>query len=83
MTAFNARLRLIGQTGFPLGVEVDLTGERMTVTAGADQLADWALEEINISAQPDGFHVVAEGEELILNVADNTRFAAAIGLRNF
>ena len=39
MTSFDARLRMIGQTGFPLVVEVDLTGERMTVTAGESELA--------------------------------------------
>ena len=82
MTSFDARLRMIGQTGFPLGVEVDLTGERMTVTAGESRVADWVLAEIMISSLPDGFHIKAEGEEVILNVADKGRFATEVGLRN-
>ena len=80
MTSFDARLRMLGQQGLPLGVEVDLTGDRMTITAGAGQLANWALEEIRVQSLPDGFHIKAEGEEVILNVADKSRFATEVGL---
>ena len=80
MTSFYARLRMIGQTGLPLGVEVDLTGERMTVTAGESEVANWALEEIQISSLPDGFHIEAEGEKVILNLNDDARFAQEVGL---
>lgn len=80
MTSFDARLRLLGQAGFPLGVEVDLTGERMIVTAGREQVADWALDDIRIFSLADGFHIEAEGEEVILNVTDGSRFAAEVGL---
>ncbi len=79
MTSFDARLRVMGETGFPLGVEVDLTGGRMIVTAGSTQVADWALEDIRITSSPDGFHIYAEGEEVILNVTDGARFASEIG----
>lgn len=71
---------MLGQTGFPLGVEVDLTSERMTVNAGDVQVADWMLDEIKIFFLPDGFHVKAEGEEIILNVIDDVGFAAEVGL---
>lgn len=80
MTSFDARLRLLGQTGLPLGVEVDLNGERMRVTAGDNVLADWLLDDITISAHADGFHVKAEGEEVVLNVTDQASFAAIVGL---
>lgn len=80
MTSFDARLRLVGQSGLPLGVEVDLTGERMSVTAGGSQIADWALQDISIAPLPDGFHIEAEGEEVVLNVTDGARFAAEIGI---
>ncbi|MDH3189278.1 MAG: hypothetical protein OEM39_01355 [Acidimicrobiia bacterium] len=79
MTSFDARLRMLGHTGLPLGVEVDLTGERMTVTAGGAHVANWALKDITISSLPDGFHIEAEGEEVILNLTDEERFARAIG----
>lgn len=78
MTSFDARLRLIGETGLPLGVEVDITGERMVVSAGESVVADWPLDEITISLLADGFHIDAEGEEIVLNVSDERRFTIAI-----
>ena len=80
MTSFDARLRLIGQSGLPLGVEVDLTGDRMIVNTTDALVADWALDEIRVSSLPDGFHVKAEGEEIVLNVTERSRFAEELGL---
>jgi len=79
MTAFDARLRIIGQRGFPLGVEVDLTEERMLVTNGDTAIADWSFNDIAIYPTASGYRIDAEGEEVILNVIDSKRFAAAIG----
>ena len=78
MTSFDGRLRLIGRPGFPLGVEIDLTGERMKVTADGEPVADWRLRDIRISALPHGFHIEAEGEEILLNVSDSARFAVEL-----
>ncbi len=74
MASFDARLRLVGQSGLPLGVEIDVTGERLVVMTGPQLLADWSLDEIKISALADGLHVEAEGEEIVLNVPDERRF---------
>ncbi len=82
MTSFDARLRLRGQGGLPLGVEIDLTGDRMRVTADGTFVANWALHEIAISPQGDGFHIEAEGEEVILNLIDPEKFATEIGIHN-
>lgn len=81
MTSFDARLRIVGESGFPLGVEVDLTGERMILTTEGRNLADWPLEEIRIFPTPSGFRIDAEGEAVILNVTDGDKFAAEIGPR--
>ena len=81
MASFDARLRLNGDTGLPLGVEVDLTDGRMKVRSGNKELADWNTDRIRVSALQDGFHVRAEGEEVILNVTDDARFAIELGLR--
>jgi hypothetical protein len=80
MTSFDARLRIIGDTTIPLGVEVDLTGERMVVTTDGNTLANWSLDDIQILARGNGFLIEAEGEEVILNVSDEARFATEIGL---
>jgi hypothetical protein len=79
MTSFDARFRLIGESGFPLGVEIDLTSDRMVVMVDGQSLADWSLNEIKVHSRPDGFHIAAEGEEIILNVSDGARFAREIG----
>jgi len=81
MSSYDARLRLNGESGLPLGVEVDLTDGRMKVRSGRRELADWEVDQIRVSALQDGFHVRAEGEEVILNVSDDARFAIELGLR--
>lgn len=79
MTAFDGRLRVIGQTGFPLGVEVDLTTDRMVVSTDGSNIADWSLNDIRITPTASGFRIEAEGEEVILNVTDTEAFTNAIG----
>lgn len=81
MSSYEGHLRIEGDPQPPVGVEIDLTGERMRVTSGDMALADWSLEEIRVSALTDGFHVRAEGEEVILEVPEDGRFAIELGLR--
>ena len=83
MGSFNARLRVIGQTGFPVPVVLDLTDEQLTVTTDSGRLANWNIAEIDISTRADGFHVEAEGEEILLNVTDSARFAVELGVVDF
>ena len=59
----------------------DLDGERMRLNSNGVEVADWSLEEIRVAALPDGFHVRAEGEEVVLEVFDDGRFAIDLGLR--
>jgi hypothetical protein len=53
----------------------------MVVTAGRDVLADWAVHDIRVHHLPDGFHVKAEGEEVVINVSDGVLFASEIHRR--
>lgn len=78
MTSFDARLRIVGESGLPLGVEIDLSSERMVLKAAGKPLADWDLESIRIVPTPSGFRVDAEGEAVILNVTDSERFVKEI-----
>ncbi len=82
MTSFDARLRLVGQPGLPLGVVVDLTGKQMSVIVDGQQLASWSLEEIEVAQSSDGFHIEVEGEEVILNVNERVRFATEVRSRS-
>ncbi len=52
---------------------LDLTDDRLTMTIGDEEVADWAREGMRISALPDGFHIRAEGEAIVLEVEDNGR----------
>jgi hypothetical protein len=82
MSAYDAQLRLSGTDDPPISVVIDLTDERIAMTAGDMEVGDWARDQVRVSAMPDGFHVRAEGEELILDVTDDARFALDLGLRN-
>lgn len=82
MSAYEAWLRVSGEDEPPIGVEIDLNDERLKVKAGDIEVGNWSREEIRISALVDGFHLRAEGEEIILDVTDDARFALDLGLRN-
>lgn len=82
MAAYDARLRMERTTQPPINVRIDLTEERMTMISGDIEVADWALAEIRVSPMPDGFHIRAEGDEVILDVTDDARFALDLGLRH-
>ena len=82
MSAYDAQLRLSGTDDAPISVVVDLTNERLTMMAGDIEVGDWPRDQVRVSAMPDGFHVRAEGEEIILDVTDDARFALDLGLRN-
>ncbi|HJQ76480.1 MAG TPA: hypothetical protein VJ948_04365, partial [Acidimicrobiia bacterium] len=75
MTAYDARLRLDGADEAPIQVVIDLTDDRLTMKSGDVEVADWSRSEIRVSPLLDGFHIRAEGEEIILDVTDEARFA--------
>lgn len=82
MTAYDARLRLGGIDEAPINVLIDLTDDRFTMTSGEVEVGDWARHEIRVAPLLDGFHIRVEGEEIILDVTDEARFALDLGLRN-
>jgi hypothetical protein len=82
MTAYDARLQIEGEDAQPLPVTVDLTGDRLTMSINDQEVAAWAKEEMRIQALPDGFHIRAEGEAIVLDVTDDAQFALELGLRN-
>jgi hypothetical protein len=82
MTDYAARLRLRGIDDAPIQVLIDLTDDRFTVRSGDIEVADWERDQIKVTPQLDGFHIRAEGEEIILDVTDEAQFALDLGLRN-
>lgn len=82
MTAYDAQLQIEGEDTQPLPVVVDLTDNRLTMTIGTEEVAVWDRGAMRIAAMPDGFHIRAEGEAIILDVNEDARFAVELGLKN-
>ncbi len=82
MTAYSGTLRMPDDTGLSLGVQIDLSESRLRVSAGDSEIGDWHLDDILVKAEDDGFHLRAEGEEVILRVDRDAEFAVDLGLRN-
>jgi hypothetical protein len=82
MAAYDARLKIEGEDTGITPVVVDLTDDRLTMSIGDQEVADWTRGEMRIQAMPDGFHIRAEGEAIVLEVTDDARFALELGLRN-
>lgn len=82
MAAYDGKLRIEGEPAQPMDVTIDLTGERMKVMAGDVEVADWSRSEFRVRALTDGFHVRAEGEEVVLDVREDARFAIELGLKS-
>jgi hypothetical protein len=82
MAAYDGKLRINGEIDQPMDVTIDLTGDRMKVTAGDVEVADWSRDEFRVRALTDGFHVRAEGEEVVLDVREDARFAIELGLKS-
>lgn len=73
---------MYGDAGPPLEVVVNLADDRLHLSTGQTEVADWPISQIRVSALEDGFHIRAEGEDVVLEVEDDARFAVELGLRN-
>ena len=83
MSTFTARLHLPGRAKLPLGVEIDIQHERMTLISGGRNVAVLPLEDLDVSSRSDGFHLSIDGEDVVLIVGDSARFAAALGIKEY
>jgi hypothetical protein len=81
MSTFTARLHMPGRAKLPLGVEIDIQHERMTLTSGDRTVAVLRLEDLDVISMSDGFHMTVDGEDVVLIVSDSSRFAAALGVK--
>lgn len=82
MEHFNGSLRLAGEIA-PVHVAIDLTEElEMRISAEDFEIGHWEIRALAVRAADDGFHVLADGEELILTTDDDPAFAIAMGIRN-
>lgn len=82
MSQYEATLFIEGTEEAPVPVVIDLSDDHMVMKIGAEEVADWPRQGLRISALPDGFHIRAEGEAIVLDVSDDAHFALELGLRN-
>jgi hypothetical protein len=82
MSEYEGVLRVEGESDPPVHVTIDLTGDRMKLKAGDVEVADWSRDEFRVRALTDGFHVRAEGEEVVLDISEDARFAIDLGLKS-
>lgn len=82
MSKFDATLKLPGETGPGLTVSVLLESGTVAIRTGSVDLGTWASDEVVVHAEPDGIHLRAEGEEVILHTEDDALFAVELGLRH-
>ncbi len=80
MSSFTARLHLPGQTKLPLSVEVDVDEERMVLSSGHREVAQWQLAELEVEVKPDGLHLKIDHEEVVLNADDQEGLVRVLGL---
>lgn len=82
MVDYAGVLRTPTERDTAIRVVIDLTSERLRLRSGETEIADWSLDDINVNAQSDGFHIKAEGEEIILDLKQDAEFAVALGLKS-
>lgn len=80
MPRFQGSLQLVGDTSPAVTGEVAVADGSLAVRTGAHELGTWPFGELDIARQTDGFHIGAEGEELVFKADDPIGFATAVGL---
>jgi len=76
MGQFQGSLRLPGDSR-PLPATFQLSEGRLQVASGDHIIGDWSVDTIDISHVPEGVRVKAEGEVLLLELADRDAFTQA------
>ena len=77
MGTFNASLRTFGEhKGLPATVQVD--SGRLSIALGDQPLGDWALDEIHLEPIESGYRLDAEGDQVLLDLANTDAFEAVL-----
>ena len=82
MAEFGGHLHLLDRGQTRLRVSIDLDEERLTIRAGSSLIGTWALSEVGVRGEDDGFHLRLEGEEVVISTNDDPSFARLIGLHS-
>lgn len=80
MSSYDAKLGLPEQPQLPLPVRVVTTGNNITLHVGDALIADWPMERVSITREKRGFRIVADGEDLIVDITEANQFAMEMGI---
>jgi len=82
MDHFDGSLKLAGEAG-AIRVAIDLTDDHvMKITANEVEIVNLTVGQVTVRALDDGFHLVADGEEIVLKTDNDPAFALMLGIRN-
>lgn len=82
MSRYDGSMRMASPQSPVLQVLVDLTEERMLLHTHSKVIGDWALDDLLIRGEDDGFHLRVDGEEAVLRTNDDPGLALELGLRS-
>lgn len=82
MGSYQGEIKLLGEQGHGLPVTIDLNEGRLSIGAPEAEIGSWELEEVRIRAESDGFHLIAEGDEVVIVTDDDAGFAIELGMRS-
>ena len=82
MEHFEGSLKLAGELA-PIKVAIDLTDDHiMKISADDLAIGEWTIGQVTVRALDDGFHMVADGEEIVIKTDNDPAFALVLGIRN-
>lgn len=61
-----------------LPATVVLENDRLSIAAGDESIGDWSLDEIKLEPTPNGYRMAAEGEQLLIEMADAEAFESEL-----
>lgn len=74
MGTFSATLKTLGdQRGLP--ATVNLEEDTLSITAGDQPIGSWSLAEIKLEPTASGYRMAAEGEQILIEMAEREAFA--------
>jgi hypothetical protein len=82
MDHFDGSLKLAGEAA-PIKVAIDLTDDNlMKISADEVEIGQWTIGQVAVRALEDGFHMIADGEEIVIRTDNDPAFALVLGIRN-
>lgn len=77
MSSFKGSLQ-VAATADVIDADFLVDGDHLEVRSGEDKLGSWPARDLQVERRGDGVHLVLDGEDVVVNVADPDSFVAAI-----